>query len=92
MTSQEWKKEIELYKESGMKIAEWCNSRNIKVGTFKMQLYRQKEKESQAQATQFVEVQPSKVSILKIELAGGASIVIDESTDLNMVSKLLRVL
>lgn len=87
MNAQEWEREVQLYRESGMTVNQWCNSRGYKSCTFKNRLYKRKPKQ---EVTQFIEVKPAKVSKLKIELAGGASILIDEYTDMTIVNKLLR--
>ena len=87
-----WKEEIEAYRNSGLTIKEWCESRDYTMSKFKSHMYGKYERnKKQTAAPVFVEVAAKVSDSITIQM-GGASIVVNESTNIDLLKKIMVVM
>ena len=82
---------IEEFKNSGLSITSWANKNLLPVSTVSGWINRCNKKSKVSNDIKFIEIktsQPSKT--LKIEI-GAINILIDDSTDLELLARLIKL-
>ncbi len=92
---REWEARILEWKQSGMKMAAWCRENNLKASA--LGYWNKKLGKIRTKDVQFTEIQPKPISapinVSKIIIKmGEARIEITETTDLELLSKVVKVI
>lgn len=93
-----WDELKKQYKESGIGLKRWCDLNNVSFNKMKYQLYGSKNYKTHHQSTEaasLIKVIPAKQEEAKSTIdinIGKASITVDDSTNLQLLSKLMEVL
>ena len=90
-----WDVELASYKASGVTMHELCEEKGYSVSALKNHLYK-KPKDPDAimpvvPVTSFVEVKPAVAPTLTIQF-GGAQIIVDTSTNVDLLKKVMKVM
>lgn len=93
-----WDKLKKQYKESGIGLKKWCELNNVSFNKMKYQMYDAKKYKTHHQSTKaasLIKVIPAKQEPVKNTIdinIGKASITVDDSTNLQLLSKVMEVL